>query len=155
MRLPIPFLPLLSTLPSLTHALGSAFVLNNCAYPIYLWSVSSTISPSTTVLPDSYYQEPLHFDPATGGIAIKITTTPNGLYDHSPQLNFAYVIDAQANVVYYDINDVFGDTFKGEGVEVSGLDADCPVIEWKDGVQPGGVVTKACSADSDIFCSLC
>ena len=63
------------------------------------------------------YMEPLHRDEKTGGIAIKITKTEDGLYNGAPQQVFAYTLDGAQ--VWYDLSAIFGEPFHGQRVEVT------------------------------------
>ena len=97
-------------------AVGHAVVKNNCAAPVYLWSVGSAVGPMQTINPGKSYSQVLHHDAKSGGISLKITKTANGLYDGSPQTNFAYTLDGSQT--WYDLSDVFGDAFSGKSVSV-------------------------------------
>ncbi|EPS29152.1 hypothetical protein PDE_04101 [Penicillium oxalicum 114-2] len=104
--------------------------------------------------PLSLYTEPLHYDPASGGVALKITTSAGGLFNGSPQTNFAYTLDGQG--VWYDLSDVFGDAFAGEALAVVASKEDCPGICWPEGVDPNGASeTKVCEASSDVTLTVC
>ncbi|GIK00818.1 hypothetical protein Aspvir_004847 [Aspergillus viridinutans] len=152
MHFTTPLLSLAALIP-LASAVGNAVVTNNCAAPVYLWSVGGSVGPKQTIQPGQSYSEALHHDPASGGIALKITRTDNGLYDGSPQLNYAYTLDGQT--VWYDMSDVFGDPFSGSAVVVKPATATCPAICWANGVPPGGSQVKNCGADGDIVLTLC
>lgn len=140
----------------LVSAVGNAIVHNNCANTVYAWSVDSSVSDRHTIKHGESYSEKLHYDDVTGGVSIKITRGKNGLYDHSPQMNFAYSLDkpGTGSRVWYDLSDVFGDPFKGHAVSVA-ADGNCPGICWANGVNPGGSQVKACGQDSDVELTLC
>ncbi|OJJ77777.1 hypothetical protein ASPBRDRAFT_114230 [Aspergillus brasiliensis CBS 101740] len=111
---------------------GHAIILNTCAFPIYSWSVSSSVGPQITIpaaAPStsrnttySNYTESYHHDPQTGGVSIKLTTLRNGLYTGAPQTIFAYNFEEGQNQVWFDLSDVFGDPFKGRRVVFVGID---------------------------------
>ncbi|KAE8149523.1 hypothetical protein BDV25DRAFT_140713 [Aspergillus avenaceus] len=109
---------------------GNATVQNNCPHPIYLWSVSSTVSPEHPIPPSKSYTETFRRDPQIGGVTLKITTVENGLEAAAPQLNFAY--HALGDRVWYSLSDVFGDPFAGKRVALSGEKE----IVWENGVPP-------------------
>jgi hypothetical protein len=112
---------------SSTQALGRAIVTNQCDTPIYLWSVSSTISPQQTITKDTSYSEVFHTDPASGGIALKISPVENGLFmPNVSQTIFAYSLDA--GTVWYDMSDMFGDGFAGRTLKVTPTDPACESI---------------------------
>lgn len=142
-----------AALAPLASAVGNAKVENKCNFPVYLWSVGSSVGPRQTIKSGHGYSEVLHHDPTSGGIALKITTTENGLYDGSPQTNYAYTLDG--NTIWYDLSDVFGDAFSGHELEVVPSVSTCPDICWPKGVSPSGSQTKNCQASSDITLTLC
>ncbi|KAL2810140.1 hypothetical protein BJX63DRAFT_434543 [Aspergillus granulosus] len=151
----IPNLALLSlaALTPLASAVGYANVTNNCLAKMYLWSVGGSIGPVQTINPGETYSEQFHRDPASGGISLKISRKPNGLYDGSPQLNFAYTLDPTQ--VWYDLSTVFGTAFQGRILSVSSENEDCPTICWPDGTQPAGSQVKTCEPNSDKVLTLC
>lgn len=140
-------------LAPLASAVGNAIVKNNCPYPVYLWSVGSAVGPRQTIAAGKKYTEVLRHDPVSGGIAIKITKTANGLYDGSAQTNFAYTLDGSQ--IWYDLSDVFGDPFSGKGMAVDPSVASCPDICWPNGVSPSGSQTHDCTSTSSITLTLC
>lgn len=140
-------------LPTLTAAAGNAVVTNNCNTPIYLWSVGGSVGPRQTIAPGASYTEALHYDPASGGVALKITKTPDGLYDGSPQLNYAYTLDGAKT--WYDLSNVFGNAFAGSVLSVKPSDTSCPKICWPNGVNPGGSQVKTCQAGSNEVLTVC
>lgn len=136
-------------------SVGKAIVTNNCDFPVYLWSVDSTVDgPHSLASKGMVYSETMHYDNKTGGVSLKITTSQDGLTNGSPQLNFAYAINSSEKMVYYDLSDVFGDAFKGYNVQVTG-GTSCPAISWPQGTPPAGSATKACDQSNDLHCSLC
>ncbi|OJI82816.1 hypothetical protein ASPTUDRAFT_56822 [Aspergillus tubingensis CBS 134.48] len=119
------------TITTSTITPGHAIILNTCAFPIYAWSVSSTVGPQITIPAAapvtssssnsttqqySNYTEPYHHDAQTGGVSIKLTTLRNGLYTGAPQTIFAYNFVEGQNQVWFDLSDVYGDPFKGRRV---------------------------------------
>ncbi|KAL2846673.1 hypothetical protein BJY01DRAFT_174661 [Aspergillus pseudoustus] len=143
----------LAALTPLASAVGHANVTNNCQAKMYLWSVGGSISQVHTINPGATYSEQFHRDPTSGGISLKITRTSNGLYDGSPQLNFAYTLDPTQ--VWYDLSTVFGTAFQGKILSVASENEDCPTICWPDGTQPAGSQVKTCEPNSDKVLTLC
>lgn len=143
----------LAALAPLVRAVGDAVVVNHCPETVYLWSVGGSVGPEQTIPSGHSYHETFHYDPASGGIAIKITRTVNGLYDGSPQMDFAYTLDG--NGIWYDLSDVFGDPFSGSIVSVKPSQTTCPSICWPQGVSPGGSQVKVCQASSNVTLTLC
>ncbi|GFF47722.1 hydroxyacid-oxoacid transhydrogenase, mitochondrial [Aspergillus udagawae] len=146
---------------STNQTLGHATILNSCASEIYLWSVGSTIAPQLTLPPNTTYTEPYRRDPASGGIALKLTRVQNGLYTAAPQMVFAYNLVQQQ--IWYDLSDVFGDPFYGSRVRVEyrslsgeeGGDEEEKGIEWVDGVSPGGSMVRVADAQGDLLLTVC
>lgn len=153
MHLTTAAIAIVAALAPLASAVGNAKVINRCGAPVYLWSVGGSVGPRQTIQPGATYSEPLHHDPASGGVALKITRGKNGLFDGSPQTNFAYSLDG--NTVWYDLSDVFGDPFSGSRLKVVPSLTTCPKICWDKGVSPGGSQVKNCQATSDVTLTLC
>lgn len=130
---------------------GRAIVYNNCPFPVYVWSVGSTIRPETTLAArGGRFTETFRRDVKTGGIALKITTVKGGLFTSSPQTIFAY--NLQGNQVWYDLSDVFGDPFRGHPVSLLPSD---PLIFWRNGIPPRGSQVRVQKAKRDLTLVLC
>lgn len=147
------FFASVAALAPIVRAVGNAVVANNCSDPVYLWSTGSSVGPMQTIQPGSQYSEILHHDDVSGGIALKITTGPTGLYDGSPQTDFAYTLDGTN--IWYDLSDVFGDPFSGKALAVTPSITTCPKICWDSGVSPSGSQTQVCDSSADITLTLC
>ena len=93
-------------LASSVSAVGNAVVKNNCPSTFYVWSVGGSVGPGQTVATGGNYTEALRRDATTGGIALKITKTADGLYTGAPTQIFSYSIDGAQ--VWYDMSTVFG-----------------------------------------------
>ncbi|KAH7309051.1 hypothetical protein B0I35DRAFT_482792 [Stachybotrys elegans] len=149
-----PVLVVLALASPLVSALGKARVVNNCNFDATAWSVDSKIKgPYTLKAKGGKYEETFHRDPVTGGIAIKLTRDPNGLYTGAPQLNFAYSLDGSQ--VWYDLSSVFGDAFPGSKLVEKSANNNCPAIVWPTGSPPQGSQVKVCAADKDVTLTLC
>ncbi|MBE3045758.1 hypothetical protein IMZ48_25070, partial [Candidatus Bathyarchaeota archaeon] len=109
-----------------TAETGRAIVNNNCDFPVYVWSVGSEVSYGGEIATGKSFTEDLVRDPVTGGLAIKVTTVEDGLYNGAPQTNFAYTLDPEQ--VWYDLSDVFGSPFDGHAVVLEPTDEDCDSI---------------------------
>jgi hypothetical protein len=136
-------------------AVGDAVVANNCKTPVFLWSVGSALGPRVEIPPGGSYSEPFHRDPVSGGIALKITRTAGGLFDGSPQLNYAYTLTTDGARVFYDLSAVFGNAFQGSALLVDPAEPACREISWPTGVPPGGSQVRDCVSGSDITLTLC
>ncbi|KAK1779862.1 putative clock-controlled protein 13 [Copromyces sp. CBS 386.78] len=145
--------PALATM--IPNTVGSAIVNNKCAFPVTLWSVGSTVcSPVTLQAGTGTYAEQFVKDPVTGGKALKITTTADGLYTGAPELIFAYSLDGVN--IWYDLSSVFGHAFKGHKVRLEGKGTgSCGAIEWAQGTQPAGSQTKVCGSKGNVVLELC
>ncbi|KAL4791670.1 hypothetical protein BDV19DRAFT_290907 [Aspergillus venezuelensis] len=133
-----------------TNTLGHAVVVNNCQMAVYVWSVGQSISGQSTIQPGDGYAEVYRRDPKAGGVAIKITTVPDGLYTSAPQTVFAY--NLVGNMVWYDLSDLFGDPFEGDSVSLLPSE---PAIRWEEGVPPSGSQVRVLQADNDLVLNLC
>lgn len=136
--------------PPIDARLGRAVIDNHCQTPVYLWSVGTAISAPVTILPGTRYGETFRPDPKAGGIAIKISTEQNGLYDSAPLTVFAYNLNGDN--VWYDLSDVFGDPFKGHSVVLSPAE---PPIDWENGIPPAGSQVRVRDASEDLVLTLC
>jgi hypothetical protein len=136
------------------QAVGRAIVTNQCDEPIYLWSVGGSVSQQNTIPKDSSYSEVFHVDPASGGIALKVTSVENGLFKANvTQINFAYSLDS--NQVWFDMSSVFGDGFAGRTIKITPTDSSCESIAWGMGKQPAGSQVKTCQANTDLELTFC
>ncbi|KAG5988463.1 hypothetical protein E4U54_004655 [Claviceps lovelessii] len=134
-------------------ALGNAVVLNNCTFPVTVWSVGSDVSPGTTIKHGAYYDEKFALDPKTGGRALKVARDADGLFSGQPQTVFAYSLKSPA--IWYDMSDVFGDAFAGYKLVVGSADAACPAIVWPKGTPLAGSQVKTCGAEANVTLTLC
>lgn len=147
-------LGLLALTAPLVSAVGKARVINKCDFEATLWSVDSDIDGPHHLNPKGgSYAEEFHRDPSTGGIAIKITREPDGLYAGDPQLVFAYNLDGSR--VWYDLSSVFGNAFPGKKLVEKSAEGSCPAIVWPQGSPPGGSQVKVCTASKDVTLTLC
>lgn len=155
MRFSITALSALAALTPLAAAAGSAIVENHCADPVYLWSVGSQMGDRQDIKAGGVYSEDIHRDPVSGGISLKITRTKDGLFDGSPQLNYAYTLTADGARTFYDLSSVFGDAFEGHALIVEPSKEGCGVIDWPNGTPPAGSQVKDCESSADIRLTLC
>jgi hypothetical protein len=136
------------------QAVGRAIVTNQCDEPIYLWSVGGSISEQKTIGKDSSYSEVFHKDPASGGIALKMTAVEGGIFmANASQTIFGYNLDA--NEVWYDMSDIFGDAFAGRTISIKPTDPNCDDIVWGDGRPPAGSQVRKCQANTDLEMTFC
>lgn len=135
-------------------AIGRAIVTNQCDDTIYLWSVGSSTGPQIVLPKDSSYGETFTSDPQSGGISLKITSTPGGLFTpNASQLIFAYNIDDKD--VWYDMSSLFGNGFSGRTLRIQPSDEACGSIVWHDGRTPAGSKTKRCQRETNLELTFC
>lgn len=91
--------------------------------------------------------EPFRRDSQTGGIAIKLTRTQDGLFNGEPEQVFAYSLDGTQ--VWYDLSSVFGDPFAGHRVEVTSETGG--TISWPTGTHPGGSQVKVAGSGENVW----
>lgn len=143
-----------SSLATSVLATGRAIVTNQCDQPIYLWSVGSTISNQTTLPKDSSYSELFTSDPEIGGISIKISSAPDGIFNPDlSQLIFAYTIDEA--LVWYNLSTVNGNGLSGRTIRVQPSDETCDPISWYDGRAPAEGQVKHCQKEINLELTLC
>ena len=92
----------------------------------------------------------MRHDEKTGGIAIKVTKSADGLYTGAPQQVFAYNVEGP--MVWYDLSTVFGDPFAGYHLEVTGDNGGS--ISWPNGTHPGGSQVTSAPSEGNIFFSI-
>jgi hypothetical protein len=86
----------------------------------------------------------------TGGIALKVSTVHDGLYNSSPMTVFAY--NLANGKVWYDLSDVFGDPFAGHPVALQPSE---PQISWQNGIPPSGSMVRVQDASVDLVLTVC
>ncbi|KAH3906337.1 hypothetical protein HBI56_195260 [Parastagonospora nodorum] len=137
-----------------TQAIGRAIVTNQCDEPVYLWSVGGSVGEQKVITKDTSYSEVFHTDPASGGVALKISPVEGGLFKPNvSQTIFAYSLDASQ--VWYDMSDMFGDGFAGRTLKVTPTDLTCESITWGSGKPPAGSQVKSCGAEADVELTFC
>ncbi|KAF7713056.1 Uncharacterized protein PECH_008499 [Penicillium ucsense] len=136
--------------PASTPSVGKAIIQNHCDTPVYVWSVGSTTPAPVEVSPGSEYSESYRLDHSSGGVALKVSTEEDGLYNSAPMTIFAYNLNGEQ--VWYDLSDVFGDAFKGHPVQLTPAE---PAIYWADGVRPAGSQVRVQNASDDLTLTLC
>jgi hypothetical protein len=102
------------------------------------------------MIPGGIYWEQMRRDEKSGGIAIKITKTGDGLYTGAPQQVWAYNLDGAS--VWYDLSTVFGDPFAGSRLEVAGDNGG--LIVWANGTHPGGSQVASAPSEGNIFLTI-
>ncbi|KAJ4350002.1 uncharacterized protein N0V89_008623 [Didymosphaeria variabile] len=139
---------------SAVAATGSSIVVNTSPDLFYLWVVpdatGAPIGNRITVVAGGAWAEPLHVgrfgnSSSTTGVAIKISTDIEGLYNSAPLQILGYTLAGDR--VWYNLDAVNGAPFKGQDVKVTSQGAG--TIEWPNGEDVGDV-TRDNAADKDI-----
>jgi hypothetical protein len=85
---------LTALLPSIASAAGTARVINNCPFEVYLYSVPAKFPTEFPIPAGRDYSEPFHKGSGdNGGIALKLYREPGKYFTQSPVLNFGYTLD--------------------------------------------------------------
>ncbi|KAF2001855.1 hypothetical protein P154DRAFT_414241, partial [Amniculicola lignicola CBS 123094] len=119
-------------LTATAQAAAKAYVKNKCGVPLYISTVSSRSSDVQPLPNGGFWTDELKYDPLTG-IAIKITSKPDGLATGAPVLHFSYTLGQEDGKTYYDLSSAYGldDVFEGEKLELhTNWEKNCPVITW-------------------------
>lgn len=149
----LTYITLFGALLPFVHAVGNAKIFNNCADPVYVWSVDSSVESAVTVESGYVYSEQYRYDDQTGGITLKVTAVADGIYNSAPELDYAYTLNSAT--VWYDISDVNGDPFANHTVALVPVDSSCESFTWADGTSPSGIHTSSCGSDGDVQLTLC
>ncbi|KAH8170356.1 hypothetical protein LIA77_09137 [Sarocladium implicatum] len=150
-------LALTAALTGLSQAVGRSKITNNCDDSVYLWVVGSSQEGPTEIKSGDAWAEDYWRDDVSGGVALKIARTDDGVPAGEAHTIFGYTLDEDR--IWYDLYDVFGNPFAGEEVVLAGEGDECPDIEWPEGVAPGGVKMMAktvdCAPENDTNLYLC
>lgn len=142
----------------LVKATGDAIVDNQCTFPVYLWSVSSTSGPMVTVPSGGNYSEQYRTNSNGGGISIKIASESD---QNAGITQFEYTL---AGTIWYDISNINGYPFENWGVTLIPSDSTCTtklcaagITECSDAYnQPDdNLATADCSSSADLVLVLC
>lgn len=99
-------------------ALGQpkAIITNNCRKDVFIWSIpqGANLASNLSISSGKRYEEPWRYGTDVNpGIAIKISTEPNGIYNFKSEINFGYKIDpSDSTKVWIDLSRIRGDDFK-------------------------------------------
>ena len=104
----------LSALATLAQA--RAIVTNHCPHDVFIWSIphaASSNAENVPIAPSGRYEEPWRSGTDSNpGIAIKISTQPNGIYSGQDEIDFAYSIErSDSSKVWIDLSPVRGQAF--------------------------------------------
>ena len=100
-------------LVDLSHT--KAVVTNDCQKDVYIWSVpeQSDLATDLALKPGKRYEQPLRAGTdVSPGVAIKISSEPNGIYTAKGEINFQYSVDASnSSKIWISLSKVHGDDF--------------------------------------------
>lgn len=137
---------------------GEQFVTNKCSSTVYLWEVaaSSEPGPVQTIDPSWTYSSALRTRSTSGGVALKVGTTPDALWTGAPTLHLSYTNNNES--IWYDLSTVFGfdPLFQGKNVSVHGTpgkNPEVPTILWPGSPQPQQV--KVYNGNTNLYLVLC
>ncbi len=104
----------LSALVALAQA--KAIVTNHCSEVIYIWSiphVGSSNVENLPINPGGRYEEPWRYGTDENpGIAIKISSQSDGIYNGGDEIDFAYTVEhSNSSKVWIDLSRVRGQAF--------------------------------------------
>ncbi|OCK79519.1 hypothetical protein K432DRAFT_65040 [Lepidopterella palustris CBS 459.81] len=134
-----------------SNSIPHVFVVNHCPYDVYVSSVDSVAGPVESVPAGDYWYEDMHYDPAAG-VAIKVATEKDGLFNGSPVFIFAYSISPAEKLVWYSLSNIVGDPFSGYRVILHSRKAGaCPTLQWPT----DNGITRNCADTDDLILSLC
>jgi hypothetical protein len=131
-------------------ALGysKAIVTNNCRKDVYIWSVpeKADLANNLSISPGKRYEEPWRPGTAiTPGVAIKVTTEPDGIYTGKSEINFQYDIDPwDSTKIWIDLATIHGNDFDTATLNTC-----------HGGFKGPSVATTQCSSTDDIELVLC
>lgn len=145
---------IVAALATVASAVGKARIVNECAMPFTIWSVGNDIAgPWKVDGRGGVFEEEFRRDPISGGIALKLTGQPDGLYTGKPEIIFAYTLDGDN--VWFDLSDLYGDLLNGAELVAASSRTECQEIRWEQGVPPAGSQVKQCRSDADVTLTLC
>ncbi|KAI8935332.1 hypothetical protein NX059_007917 [Plenodomus lindquistii] len=139
------------TLMAGTALAGTTFVHNKCGFDVYVTSVGATTSETMKLTNTSYWSEKQYFEGI--GTAIKITTSPNALWESKPVLHFSYTYTKNVSI-YYDLSTAFGFDFAGDKLRVHGPEGkNVEEIVWDGEPKPNH--TAVFFGDTSLTLELC
>ncbi|KAL3708089.1 hypothetical protein TMatcc_006072 [Talaromyces marneffei ATCC 18224] len=145
----------ISVLSSLASADDRIVILNNCEFAIYIWTTRSREGQNIAVQPNSQWAGTRY--QVAGGVDIKVTTSPDGILTAAPRYTFTY--DWVGDVIWYGVNDLFGDPFGSHRVVVVPVNATgpaCHEINWPAGFPVRGrTKARGCGPATDLHVNLC
>ncbi|KAF2116312.1 hypothetical protein BDV96DRAFT_48123 [Lophiotrema nucula] len=96
-------------------AQSKAIVTNHCPKAVHLWSVpeSNGYASHHKLEPFHKYEEFYHHGTKVNpGVAIKISTHPNGIYEAKDEIDFAYTVDnSDSNKVWVSLDNLRSKSF--------------------------------------------
>ncbi|MCJ1282608.1 hypothetical protein MMC26_001933 [Xylographa opegraphella] len=139
---------------------SSAIVNNECAYPVYLWSVGDSSSEMVTIEPHGKpYKEEYQTRSEGGGISIKISTA---LGNEDTITQFEYTLDGSQ--LWYDVSNVNGFPFSDDGLALVPSESACREVTCPAGqgschaaytLPEDNWATAVCESSSDLTMTLC
>ncbi|KAH7135613.1 hypothetical protein B0J11DRAFT_164326 [Dendryphion nanum] len=130
-------------------AQSKAIVTNHCKYDVHIWSVPEQegIASNLVLKSGGSYEEPFRFGTKVNpGIAIKVSSHPNGIYDGKDEIDFAYSLDkSDDHKVWVSLELVRGKAFEN----------DVALFTCYGPYKSPFVPTRQCNINDDIELTLC
>lgn len=151
----------LLALTSSTMAIGSATVVNQCGFPVYMASVGSSFVGDMQEIHGSYTEQY-----SQEGVGISIKLSPNdSIVGPVSQFEFTWA----NGKISYDISNINGNPFANNGMEIKpstqgdGGNPTCQAVDCPAGQatcsaaynQPNDVRTMVCDQDTDLVLTVC
>jgi hypothetical protein len=146
------YLALLPLLAPLTTAVGTARVINNCNFSVFLWSMGDNADGPYQLDNTGTYSEPYGVKSDGSGKALALSLTNDGIFTSQPTLTFAYALTN--GQVWYNLSEDYGQPFDQTLVQVPS-DTSCTSNVWDGGVAPSGSQVQVCEQDTDVTLTLC
>jgi hypothetical protein len=135
----------LGTLVALTQA--KAIITNNCTDTLYLWSVPGRngVAENLPLTSGKRYEEPWRYGTSVNpGIAIKISSEENGIYEGKPEMNLHYTVDpSDSSKIWVSVDVVRGHPQQSVVFTCQGP----RTLPW--------IATQQCSSTDDVEIILC
>ncbi|MCJ1292559.1 hypothetical protein MMC34_004110 [Xylographa carneopallida] len=143
-----------------TAQASSAIVNNECAFPVYLWSVGDSSSEMVTIEPyGTPYTEEYQTRSNGAGISIKISTV---LESELVITQFEYTLNGTS--LWYDVSNVNGFPFSDDGLALVPSESSCREVTCPAGegschaaytLPEDNWATAECDSTTDLTMTLC
>lgn len=147
-------------------AQAKAIITNHCGSDVHVWSVPFVegVADNLSIGPGKRYEEPWRYGtPTNPGIALKISTEHNGIYNSKSEINFAYTVEVvDPSKIWISVETVRGPEFDNvtfHTCEGEYTQADMPAMGPPFCGQPDTlwpcITPHLCTSTNDIELVLC